>query len=299
MISVIIPFYNESENLAELITRLTRVFGEIKERYELVLVDDGSTDDYEKKLPKKSAEIHLVKHRRKLGKGRALETGFSKSKGDIIVFMDADLQDDPDDLPKFIEKLNAGYDFVNGWRRDRIDPISKTLPSSIFNYFLLKKMLKSTFHDINCGFKAMRRELLEEFVFYGDNYRFLPILVNKKGYKTTEVVVTHHARMHGVSKYGFFRIFFGFFDTVTTYFIYSFAEKPLHFFGPVGGVFFLVGLVITLWLTVERLFFDVELYKRPLLLAGIFLMIVGLQVIMTGILGELAVYLHKNKERVQ
>lgn len=293
MISVIIPFYNEEENLSELIKRLTTVLSGMKEKFELVFIDDGSTDGYEKEFPKKSPEIHLIKHRRRMGKGRALESGFAKSKGDIIVFMDADLQDDPDDLPKFIEKLSDGYDFVNGWRKHRIDPVSKTLPSSIFNYFLLKKMLKSRYHDINCGFKAMKREVLEEFTFYGDNYRFLPILVDRRGFRITEVVVNHHPRRHGVSKYGFFRIFFGFFDTVTTYFIYTFAEKPLHFFGPIGGIFFLLGSVITAELTIERLFFGVELYKRPLLLAGIFLIIVGLQVIMTGIIGELIVYWHK------
>lgn len=295
MISVIIPFLNEAENLPELVTRLDGVFTAMKEKYELILIDDGSTDNYHDVLPK-MPEIKLIKHRKRSGKGRALESGFAKAKGDIIVFMDADLQDDPDDLPRFIEKLNDGYDFVNGWRKERIDPISKTLPSSIFNYFLLKKMLKSSYHDINCGFKAMKREVLEGFVFYGDNYRFLPILVHRQGFKTTEVVVTHHPRIHGVSKYGFFRIFFGFFDTLTTYFINSFAEKPLHFFGPVGGISFVAGFIITFMLTIERLFFGVELYKRPLLLAGIFLMIVGLQIVMTGIIGELMVYLHKNQD---
>lgn len=293
MISVIIPFYNEEENLPELLKRLSDEFTSMKEKYEIVLIDDGSTDGYEKVLPKKSPEIHLLKHRKRLGKGRALETGFAKARGDIIIFMDADLQDDPSDLPKFIGKLNEGYDFINGWRKERLDPMHKTLPSSIFNYFLLKKLLKSKYHDINCGFKAMTRNVLNEFIFYGDNYRFLPILVDRRGFKTTEVVVNHHPRMHGVSKYGFFRIFFGFFDTVTTYFIYTFAEKPLHFFGPIGGIFFLIGLLITIWLTIERLFFGIELYKRPLLLAGIFLIIVGLQVMLTGIIGELIVYLHK------
>lgn len=293
MISVIIPFYNEQENLPELITRLHSVLQRMKEKYELILVDDGSTDSYESVLPKKSPEVHLIKHRRRMGKGRALQSGFDRSKGDVIVFMDADLQDDPDDVPKFIAEIENGHEFVNGWRKNRLDPVSKTLPSSIFNYFLLKKLLKSRYHDINCGFKAMKREVLEEYTFYGDNYRFLPILADRRGFRVTEVVVTHHPRRHGVSKYGFFRIFFGFFDTVTTYFIYSFAEKPLHFFGPIGGLFFLVGSLITSYLTIERLFFGVELYKRPLLLAGVFLTIVGIQVIMTGIIGELIVYWHK------
>lgn len=296
MISVIVPFHNEKENLPILIKKLKEIFENIEEQYELILVDDGSTDASSSELKAKSGTLKVIRHRMRLGKGKALETGFNVSSGDTIIFMDADLQDDPDDIPIFLQKLSGGYDFVNGWRKDRRDPISKTLPSSIFNFLLLKTFLKSQFHDVNCGFKAMKREVLEEIPLYGDNYRFLPILAEKQGFQTTEVVVKHAPRLHGKSKYGFVRIFYGFFDTITTYFVYRFAEKPIHFFGPFGGVLLIVGFIITVELTIERLFFGVELYKRPLLLAGIFLVIVGLQIILTGVLGELIVYIHKRKD---
>jgi len=297
MLSVIIPFHNEKENLPELIKRLQAVLNEMKEKSEIVLIDDGSTDDYASAVDLTDRGIVLLKNRKQLGKGRSLEGGLGVAKGDTVVFMDADLQDRPEDLPLLLEKLNNGYDLVNGWRKKRNDPVSKTLPSAIFNAVLLKPLLHSPFHDINCGFKAMRRSVLEEIPLYGDNYRFVPILAFQKGFKVSEVEVVHARRMHGKSKYGFVRIFYGLFDTVTTYFVFRFSEKPLHFFGPIGSISFVIGFVITVWLSIERLFFGVELYKRPLLLAGVFLMIVGLQVFLTGVLGELIVYIHKSQKR--
>ncbi len=295
MISIIIPFHNEKENLPVLLERLEKVLSGLKTKSEIVLIDDGSTDSYDRNFKDQSSNIKLVTQRKQLGKGRALEVGLEKSKGDVIVFMDADLQDSPEEIPLFIEKIEKGFDLVNGWRKKRNDPISKTLPSSIFNVLILKPLLNSTFHDINCGFKAMKREVLEEIQLYGDNYRFIPVLAHQRGFKTTEVEVSHSPRMKGKSKYGFARIFYGLFDTLTTYFVFKFSEKPLHFFGPIGGTAFIIGSIITVELTIERLFFGVELYKRPLLLAGIFLIIIGLQVVLTGVLGELIVFLHKSK----
>ncbi len=294
MISVIIPFHNEKENLPTLLERLDKAFEGMKMKSEVVLIDDGSNDGFNLEYEATNYKLQLITQRKRSGKGRALEVGLEKSKGDIIVFMDADLQDSPEEIPLFVEKIEKGYDLVNGWRKKRIDPISKTLPSAIFNAILLKPLLKSTFHDINCGFKAMKRVVLEEVRLYGDNYRFLPVLAHQRGFKTTEVEVSHSPRTQGKSKYGFARIFYGLFDTLTTYFVFKFSEKPLHFFGPIGGVAFIVGSIITVELTIERLFFGVELYKRPLLLAGIFLIIIGLQVILTGVLAELIVFLHKS-----
>jgi glycosyltransferase involved in cell wall biosynthesis len=238
MLSIIIPFYNEKDNLPLLIGGLTRELKNIKDDWEVIFVDDGSDDDYSLAANDK---IKLIKHRKRLGKGKALATGFKKAKGETIIFMDADLQNDPADLHQFARRIDSGFDLVNGWRKVRNDGLSKTLPSSIFNTFLLKVFLKSKFHDINCGFKAMKKEVLDEIPLYGDNYRFLPVLAEKSGFKTGEVVVKHHPRKHGRSKYGFLRLFFGLLDTLTTYFIYKFSEKPLHFFGPIGGGFFLAG----------------------------------------------------------
>lgn len=295
MISIIIPFHNEKEDLPLLLKRLTEISAKIKEKVEIILIDDGSTDSWKQSvhLPEM---VQLIEHKKKLGKGRALTAGFNMSKGDIIIFMDADLQDNPVDLPKFIDKIHEGYDLVNGWRKFRRDPISKTLPSSIFNTVLLKLLLQTKFHDVNCGFKAMKRSVLEEHPLYGDNYRFLPILAEKSGFLTTEVVVTHSPRMHGKSKYGFFRILSGLMDTITTYFIFRFAERPLHFFGIIGGAFFLFGFLIASVLAFERIFFGVLLYRRPILSLAVLLIIVGIQILMTGIIAELIVYLHNKKK---
>ncbi len=294
-VSVLVPFHNEVDTLPTLQQQLEEVFSREGVTYELIAIDDGSTDSSSDAL--KQHNMTLVSHKRRMGKGRALEHGFEASRGEIIILMDADLQDDPYDIPKFLHRIDEGYDLVNGWRAVRNDPINKTLPSKIFNKVLLKGLLRSPFHDINCGFKAMRREVLDHIRFYGDNYRFVPVIAHKMGFKVSEVPVEHHPRKYGVSKYGFFRMMYGFLDTITTYFITRFAEKPLHFFGPIGGVTFVIGALITTYLGIERLFFGIELYKRPMLLAGIFLSIVGLQVIMTGIIAELIVYLHNNQPR--
>lgn len=294
MISILVPFYNEAENLPILIKRLIEVIKKLDQNTEIILIDDGSTDDWKSKLGVMSNELRVIKHRKRLGKGQALLNGFKQSKGDIIVFIDADLQNDPEDLPKLLEKIDD-YDFVNGWRKDRIDPISKTLPSSIFNFFILKLILRSKFHDVNCGLKVMRREVLETIPLYGDNYRFLPIIAEKEGFRTTEVEIKHHPRKFGKSKYGIIRLLFGLFDTLTTYFIYTFSEKPNHFFGPVGLIIFIFGFIITFYLVFQRIFFGVLLYRRPSLLIGILMVIVGIQIIMTGVIGELIVYLNKKK----
>ncbi len=295
MISFIIPFHNEKENLAPLYKKIREVMKSLSQNFEIVFVDDGSTDASSQKIKGKENTV-LVSHRKRMGKGRALMSGFFASKGEVIFFMDADLQDDPADIPAFLEKIKHGYDLVNGWRKNRKDPFFKKFYSSIFNQFLLGVLLQSRFHDINCGFKAMRREVLEQVSLYGDNYRFIPILADKEGFKTSEVVVHHHPRHSGKSKYGFFRVISGFFDTVTTAFIYSFSEKPLHFFGPIGSIIFMAGFILCAYLAYERLFFGVLLFQRPALLLGVLLIIVGFQIIMTGIIGELIVYFNNKKE---
>lgn len=295
MLSIIIPFHNEEKNLPILQKELHHVLKKEKTDYELIFVNDGSTDQSPTFIQLLYDRTKVVYFKKRMGKGKALAAGVKAAKGDVVICMDADLQDNPKDIPKFLAKLSEGYDFVNGWRRDRKDNIFKTLPSSIFNFFLLKILLRSDFHDINCGFKAMRREVLETIPLYGDNYRFLPVLAKKSGFKTAEVVVDHRKRTHGVSKYGTGRLFSGLLDTLTTYFIFQFSEKPLHFFGFIGGISFGVGLLIMIYLTAMRIFFNVLLYRRPLLLYGILFIIVGIQIIMTGIIGELIVYLHKKK----
>ncbi len=305
MISIIIPFYNEKENLPLLVKKLIKEGKRLTEPYEVIFIDDGSLDNFQfsifpKRIPSKffgvnnfQKNIKLIKHRKRFGKGKALLTGFKESKGDTIVFMDADLQNDPHEVSKFIQTIEKGFDFVNGWRIDRKDPLSKKIPSYIFNTVLLKFFFKSKFHDINCGYKAMRREVLDQIPLYGDNYRFLPIMAEQEGFKTTELEVKHYPRMFGSSKYGLFRLLSGLFDTITTYFVYKFSDKPLHFFGPIGASLFFGGFFITINLTIGRIFYGMQLYRRPLLLFGTLLIIVGIQFVMTGFIAELFVYLRK------
>lgn len=299
MISIIIPFHNEEENLSPLIDQIGREMG--KRTYEIVCIDDGSTDKSRSvmtRLADKNERIIFLSHRTQMGKGAALKNGIAKAKGDVIVFMDADLQDDPADISKFLEKIDNGYELVNGWRKDRHDGIIKTIPSKIGNVLILRYVLQSKFHDINCGYKAMRRDVLDQVHLYGDHFRFIPLIAERKGFKTTEVVVAHHGRAHGKSKYGFFRRFTIFADILTSYFIFRFAEKPLHFFGSIGGLLFGAGFAVATYLSYERLFHGILLYRRPALLFALSLIIVGIQVILTGIVAELVVYLsEKSKTR--
>lgn len=294
MISVIIPFYNEKENLETLIFSLDKELQSLKKPYEIILVDDGSTDGF--KLPLKKKEIKLISHRKKLGKGEALKTGLQKTQGDIIFFMDADWQDHPSEIKKFLAKIEEGYHFVNGKRVNRQDNFLVKTYSFFANLFL-KKVMRSPYSDINCGFKAFKKEVIKDFVFYGNNFRFFPLVVFYQGFKVGEVEVKNYPRRFGKSKFGSQKILIGIFDMITAYFLYKFSEKPIHFFGMFGFFIFSIGFLILMILAVERLFFGVLLYRRPILFLGLLLTIVGVQIISTGILGELIVYLNKKSGR--
>lgn len=296
MISIIIPFYNEEKNLPILINRLIDWTKKLKDDWEAILVDDGSSDAGASKLKIQNSKFKIVKHKKRLGKGEALKTGIENSKGEIIVFMDADLQDDPADLPKFLRKIREGYDFVNGVRNRRQESFLVKLYSSLARFFL-QKFLHSPYSDINCGFKAFRREVLKDFVFYGNNFRFFPLAVYYNGFSVTEIPVRNHPRRFGESKFGQGKIFIGLLDTLTAFFLYKFWQRPLHFFGMIGGGLFLAGFLLTLYLAIERIFFNVLLYRRPILFLGILLIIVGIQIVMTGIIGELIVYLNKKNKQ--
>lgn len=306
MISIIIPFYNEEKNLPILVDSLAKLMEKIKEDWEVILVNDGSTDNFISKIKNQKSKIDiknqketikLINHKKRLGKGEALKTGIENSSGKIIVFMDGDLQDDPADLPKFLEKIKQGYDFVNGARKRRQESFLVKLYSRLASFFL-QKFLHSPYSDINCGFKAFRREVLKDFVFYGNNFRFFPLAVFYNGFSVTEVSVSNHPRRFGQSKFGQGKVFIGLLDTLTAFFLYKFSERPLHFFGIIGGGLFMTGFLLSLYLAIERIFFNVLLYRRPILLLGILLIIVGIQIVMTGIIGELIVYLSKKKIKV-
>ncbi len=294
MITVIIPFYNEAESLLVLINRLIKTADKMGEPYEIVMVDDGSTDNPQEQIRQLPSNIYIkfVCHQRRMGKGKALQTGIGNAAGEIIALMDADLQDDPADLPKFFRKISDGYDLVNGIRTKRQDSWLIKIYSRTAKKFL-QLFLHSPFTDINCGYKMFRKKVLDKVPLYGNNFRFLPLAAYYQGFKVTEIPIVNHPRIYGRSKFGPGKLAGGVFDTFTAYFIYKFAEQPLHFFGPVGSILFIAGFLLTGYLAIERLFFGVMLYRRPALLLGILLIIVGLQVIMTGVIGELIVYLNK------
>ena len=293
MISIIIPFYNESESIPVLINRLIDTLENQKEKWEIILVDDGSIKGYELGvMGYEDKNIKIIKHRKRLGKGDALKSGIQNSIGDKIIFMDGDLQDDPVDLKKFIGKIDEGYDFVNGIREKRNDNLLVKFYSKIVAWFL-KTFLGSPYTDINCGYKGFKKEVLKDFIFYGNNFRFFPLAVFYNGFKVTEINVKNNMRKFGKSKFGPGKLFTGLLDTLTAYFLFKFSEKPLHFFGIFGGMSFFFGFLILGYLAIERIFYSVMLYRRPILFLGMLLVIVGIQVVMTGIIGELIVFLNK------
>lgn len=291
MISILIPYYNEQKNIPVLLGEINAVMEKEDVEYEVILVDDGSTEKLQPTTYNLPTSIY-VEHKKRMGKGEALKTGLAEAKGDIVVFMDGDLQDDPTDIPHFLKKINEGYDLVNGIRAKRKDTGIIKLYSGLAN-IVLRKAFKSPFTDINCGFKMFRREVVNASPLYGNNFRFLPLSAYYQGFQVGEIPVNNRKRVHGISKFGPSKLFVGLLDMTTAYFVFKFAERPLHFFGMIGGVLFSIGFLISLYLTIERLFFNVLLYQRPLLQLGIVLIIVGIQIIMTGLIGELVVYTSK------
>lgn len=295
-LSIIVPVYNEKESVSLLAEELASTLSHINLSYEIIFVDDGSTDgsaEVLKELVKKDRHFHLVALGRNSGKARALACGFREAKGEVIATLDADLQDDPKCLPDFLGKLNEGYDLVNGYRTERRDPLSKRLPSKIFNR-VLALLGRVNLHDINCGFKVFKREVLKEVSLSPGMHRYIPLFVHSAGFKVTEVKVNHRPRKFGRSKYGVKRFYHGFFDIMSVLFLLYFKRKPLYLFGGIGTAFILVGLAICVNLTILWLKAGGQgIGRRPLLFLGILFIIVGTQFISTGLLGEMIV----NQER--
>jgi glycosyltransferase involved in cell wall biosynthesis len=289
MLSVVIPLYNEEGSLMELSLSLKRVFDLLKCNYEVIFIDDGSTDSsYEKikEINKRNSRYHCIKLRRNYGKSAALSAGFKEAKGDIVITMDADLQDDPNEIPELIKAINSGYDLVSGWKKVRYDPFIKRHTSKIFNYFT-SKVSGIRLHDFNCGLKAYRKEVIKSVKVYGEMHRYIPALAHLMGFKVTEKVVKHHPRKFGVTKFGANRFLNGFFDLLTVAFTNKFIKKPLHLFGTLGILFSLAGFVITLYLTILKFFENASISNRPLFLVGILLIIVGFQSFSLGLIAEM------------
>lgn len=286
MISIIVPVFNEEKSLKELYQRIKKV---LKENWEIVFVNDGSFDGSSleiAKIIKEDRRVRLI-NQRHLGKSKALMEGFEQARGEIILTMDADLQDLPEEIPKFLKKINQGYDLVSGWKRQRKDPFLVVLFSRILN-FSISVLTSLKIHDVNCGFKAYKKNVLTILNLYGDLYRFIPVLAVNEGFKVGEVEIKHNPRKYGHSKYSLFKGFRGLFDLFTILFLTKFKNRPLHFFGPLGFLLFSVGSVISLYLTI--LWFGGEaIGRRPLLILGILLIIVGIQLFTTGLIAELIV----------
>ena len=297
-ISVVIPALNERESLPRLYQELTEVLAALGKRYEIIIVDDGSTDgttEFGRELVQRDLRVTHLEMRRCFGKAMALQTGFRAARGDIIFTMDADLQDDPKEIPRFLDMLAQGYDVVSGWKEKRHDPIGKTLPSKLFNY-VTSRLSGLHLNDFNCGFKAYRREVIEDLDVYGELYRYIPVVVHAKGFRVGELPVAHRPREHGVSKYGLERFIRGPMDLLTILFLVTFRKRPLHLFGNIGLVVGSLGVAIDIYLVVQW-FMGRGIGARPLLMLGTLLIIVGIQMLFFGLLGEMiAAFSHDRTE---
>jgi len=287
-ISVVVPYLNEEESLNELYQKLITTLEPLG-TFEIVFIDDGSTDrSYEivRELFRRDRRVRAVKFRRNLGKSAALSEGFRVVRGDIVVMIDADLQDEPNEIPRLLGALDHN-DLVTGWKENRNDPWTKTFPSAVFNGFA-RLLFRTKLHDMNCGLKVMRADVARSIDLYGELHRFIPILAHLQGFNVAELPVEHHERRHGTSKYGWKRFIRGSFDLITVAFLGRFQNSPLYLFGGFGGLSILLGVGIGLYLTVLRLQGH-SIGTRPLLTFAVLLIIAGMQLLFTGLLAELIV----------
>ncbi|RMD94962.1 MAG: glycosyltransferase [Calditrichaeota bacterium] len=296
-LSLVVPLYNEVESLHELHSRISEVLCTLQKPAEIIFVDDGSTDgsfQVLKELHQKDRRIRVVQFRRNYGKSAALAVGFQHARGEVIVTLDADLQDDPQEIPRLLAKLEEGYDLVSGWKKKRRDRFIKRWTSRIFNR-VTSLLTGIKLHDINCGLKAYRREVTESIKVYGQLHRFLPVLAHWERFRVGEIEVQHHPRKYGKTKFGPSRFFAGFFDLITVLFLTRYTRRPLHLFGLAGLISLVAGLLINGILAYQRIFHQKYLSNRPLLFLGILLVIVGVQLFSIGLLGEMITESRKDR----
>jgi glycosyltransferase involved in cell wall biosynthesis len=288
-LSVVIPLLDEEESLGELYRQIVQAASSLKKPFEMIFVDDGSTDNsfgVLQELHDADSRVKAIRFRRNFGKSAALSVGFHQARGDVIITMDADLQDDPAEIPALIETLEQGYDLVSGWKKRRHDPISKTIPSRLANS-VTAFMTGIAIHDMNCGLKAYRKEVVRGISVYGELHRYIPALAHWAGFRVGEKVVQHRPRKYGHTKFGISRLSRGFLDLLTVLFTTRYIRRPLHLFGIWGLISFLIGVIITGYLSVEWFFGRTSLSNRPLFLLGILFIIIGVQFISFGLLGEM------------
>lgn len=287
-VSIVVPLYNEEKSLRELYDKIRGGLNRVN-RYEIIFVDDGSTDGSMRvlhDLRQRDRRVKIIRFRRNYGKSAALSVGFAHAEGNIVITMDADLQDDPAEIPNLMNEIKKGFDLVSGWNKKRHDPITKTIPSRFFN--LVTRILTGIhIHDFNCGLKAYRKEVVKEVKVYGELHRYVPVLAHWLGYKIGEIPVQHHARKFGKTKYGVGRFWKGFLDLMTVLFTTRYLQRPLHLFGFWGLIFILAGFAVDLYLVILKFTQGIPLSNRPLFLGGVLLIIVGVQFFSVGLLGEL------------
>mgnify|MGYP001601932564 CR=1 FL=1 len=291
-LSFVIPTKDEEKSVLPLYEEIIKELMELGNPYEIIFIDDGSVDNTFKELSilsKKDRRVKILQLRGNFGKSVALSVGFDNANGMIIFTMDGDLQDDPKEIPKFLQKINEGYDLVSGWKQKRHDPISKTFPSKVGN-FLTRALTGVKIHDLNCGFKAYRREVVNNLNLYGELYKFIPILVAKQNFKVGEVAIRHRERRFGKSKYGWERNTKGFLDLLTVVFLTGYLRRPGHFFGTFGLLSFFIGFLIGSYISFLRITTGSIQNRHPLLLLWMLLMIIGVQLISTGLLAEMVIY---------
>jgi glycosyltransferase involved in cell wall biosynthesis len=291
-ISVVIPLFNEEESLPELTEWLKRVMSEHNFRFEIILIDDGSKDNswsVIEQLSEQFPEVKGIRFRRNYGKSAALFEGFDAAAGRVVITMDADLQDSPDEIPELYRLITEeGFDLISGWKKKRYDPLSKTIPTKLFNW-ATRKMSGIELHDFNCGLKAYKNEVVKSVEVFGEMHRYIPVLAKQAGFsKIGEKAVEHRARKYGVTKFGLERFVNGFLDLLSIVFLSRFGKRPMHFFGPMGIVLFASGFLIALYLLVAKFaFLKYQMTERPIFYLGLLCMILGTQLFMTGFLGEL------------
>lgn len=292
-LSIIIPAYEEAESLPELVDRIRAACEEDGRSFRVWIIDDGSRDDtwsVVQALHDEDSRVVGLRFQRNFGKSAALAVGFERAQGRYVVTIDADLQDEPAEIPALVQKLEEGdYDLVSGWKKNRKDPITKTVPSRFFNW-VTRMTSGLPLHDFNCGLKVYRREVVKSVDVYGELHRYIPLLAKWAGYdRVSEKPVEHHPRKYGTTKFGTKRFVKGFLDLITVVFLTRFAVRPMHFFGTLGTITFGAGFFINLWLTIDKLVFGNALGDRPLLLLGLLLILFGAQMFTTGLLGEMVI----------
>ncbi len=295
-ISAVIPMLDEEESIPELYGKLREVLDELDSSYEIIFIDDGSADDtfaVLKKIHEEDEKVKIIKFRRNFGQTAALSAGFEHANGNVIITMDGDLQNDPEDIQRLLEKMDEGYDVVSGWRTDRKDSLTRRIPSKFSNW-LATKLTGVNIHDFGCTLKAYNKEALRDLELYGEMHRYTPALISWKGFKVGEVEVRHHPRKHGKTKYGYQRLLKGFLDLLNIKFWIQYHARPIHLIGGIGLLSFSIGTLLGLYLAIMRLFFHMPLADRPLLLLAILLVVLGVQFITFGFLAEIVIRVYYN-----